>query len=312
MVKKTLREDELDDGIICIDDTVEEKQYTDENEVICYHFDHTKGRSIKGVNMLSFLYLGKGLTIPIAFEIIKKPHIADKEIVDKQGNKKIIKTRKSDKTKHTMVQENINQIVQNQVKFKYVVMDIWFGCNETLELIKKYKKCFVVPLKTNRQIALSKRDQSSGNWVKLEGIEFKTDQPIEIWLNGLSFPVLLVKKIFTNEDGSIGIMYLITNDYSLKSTDEIYSVYQKRWKIEEFFKSLKSNLAFAKAPTKNTFTQINHFFCSIYTYFKTEILLKSTNFKNHFQMKSHLLLKALKSTMGELEDLRARGVGCER
>jgi len=38
---------------LIIDDTIEEKPYTDENEIICWHFSHAKGRCIKGVNLLS-------------------------------------------------------------------------------------------------------------------------------------------------------------------------------------------------------------------------------------------------------------------
>jgi len=32
---------------------VEEKEYTDENNIIAWHFDHSKGRSLKGINILS-------------------------------------------------------------------------------------------------------------------------------------------------------------------------------------------------------------------------------------------------------------------
>ncbi len=59
LAKKTIREDEFEEGILTIDDTVEEKKYTDENEVNCYHFDHNLGRSVKGVNMINFVYLGQ-------------------------------------------------------------------------------------------------------------------------------------------------------------------------------------------------------------------------------------------------------------
>jgi IS4 transposase len=309
LVKETVRKDEFEEGVLVIDDTVEEKQYTDENEVNCWHFDHTLGRSVKGVNMLNFLYLGQEMVIPITLEIIKKPEI----FIDKDGKQK----RKSKVTKNQLVQENINQIVKNKVKFKYVVMDTWFACNETLELIHKHKKIFVVPLKSNRNIALSISEKIKGGWIKLDNEELNqqlsnTQTTIEIWLEGLSFPVFLTKQVFTNQDGSIAEMFLITNDKTLNSqANEIHKIYHRRWKVEEFYKSLKSNLAFSKAPTKNTFTQISHFFCSVYAYFQTEILLKTTKFKNHFELKSSLYFKALKSAMIELEVLKAR-VGCER
>jgi hypothetical protein len=304
LVKPTIREDETDQGIICLDDTVEEKPYTDENDVICWHFDHCSSRRVKGINMINFLYLGQKLVTPIAFEVIKKTEI----FTDKEGKQK----RRSKLTKNEIVRNNINQIILNNVKFKYFVMDSWFACNETLDLIHKHKKYYVVSIKTNRKIALSKTDKLKGKWSKLENLNIEADKTVEIWLEGLHHSVLLTKKVFTNQDGTTGEMYLITNDLELTNqSDKILTIYQKRWKIEEFYKSLKSNLGFSKAPTKNVFTQINHCFCAIYTYFQTEILTKSTNIKNHFQLKSQLYFKALQASMQELEVLRSQ-VGCER
>jgi hypothetical protein len=49
---------ELEDegsGVLIIDDTIEEKPYTDESELICWHYDHSKGRNVKGINLLSTL-----------------------------------------------------------------------------------------------------------------------------------------------------------------------------------------------------------------------------------------------------------------
>lgn len=59
LAKKTIREDEFEEGILTIDDTVEEKKYTDENEVNCYHFDRNLGRSVNDVLV--------GLHSPIQF-----------------------------------------------------------------------------------------------------------------------------------------------------------------------------------------------------------------------------------------------------
>ena len=45
------------------------------------------------------------------------------------------------------------------------------------------------------------------------------------WLKDLSFPVALIKKVFKNENGSIGTLYLITN-YLDNDTDRVYEIYQ--------------------------------------------------------------------------------------
>jgi DDE superfamily endonuclease len=328
LVKPAIRNDETEDGVVIIDDTVEEKQYSGENDVICWHFDHCFGRNVKGINLLNFVYVGNKLVTPIAFEVIKKTEMFEStvEILDKDkqptGKFKTVQKRRSTKTKNELAQNHIKGIIKNKVKFKYFLMDIWFACNETLELINSNHKSYVVPLKSNRKLTTSLKDKKLGKWIKLDNTQLNQEledsqRPIEIWLEGLDHSILLMKKVFTNKDGSIGTMYLVTNDKTLQNQDksEIYKIYQKRWKIEEFHKSIKSNLNFATSPTKTVTTQINHFFCSIYSYFKLELLTKTTTLKNtiknHFQLKAKLYLSALKSSNQELARLKQL-VSCDR
>jgi hypothetical protein len=63
---------ETDDGVLCLDDTIEEKPYTDENEIITWHFDHTFGRNVKGVNIVNLIYANDQATIPLGMAIVKK------------------------------------------------------------------------------------------------------------------------------------------------------------------------------------------------------------------------------------------------
>ena len=56
LVKPIVREYEEEHACISFDDTIQEKAYTDENDIIAWHFDHSKGRSMKGVNILNCLY----------------------------------------------------------------------------------------------------------------------------------------------------------------------------------------------------------------------------------------------------------------
>ncbi|MCD2450902.1 hypothetical protein GO003_010910 [Methylicorpusculum oleiharenae] len=54
-VKPTVRQIERDDGCLIFNDTVQKKTFTDENEMMCSHYDHCKGRSVKGINLLNEL-----------------------------------------------------------------------------------------------------------------------------------------------------------------------------------------------------------------------------------------------------------------
>jgi hypothetical protein len=60
-------------GCLIFDDTVQEKAWTDGNEIICWHFDHCKGRSVKGINLLNALHHSGDVSIPVAFEVVAKP-----------------------------------------------------------------------------------------------------------------------------------------------------------------------------------------------------------------------------------------------
>ena len=158
-VKSTVRKIEREDGVLIFDDTIQEKAWTDENEIMCWHFDHCKGRSVKGINLLNALYHSGEASIPVAFEVVKKP-IQYCDVVTRQVK------RVSEITKNEQMREMIGTCVVNQLKFRYVLMDSWFAAKENFEYIVKKKKHFIAALKDNRLFALSAKD-------KKEGVELK-------------------------------------------------------------------------------------------------------------------------------------------
>jgi len=105
------------------------------------------------------------------------------------------------------------QIQANQVLYKYVLADAWFSCESTLKFIKlKMKRDFVMAIKSNRNIALSEKDKNKKKFVHMEDLDWQEHDQYKIWLEGVPFAMLLAKQVFTNKDGSTGILYLITSD----------------------------------------------------------------------------------------------------
>ena len=92
-----------------------------------------------------------------------------------------------------------------------------------------------------------------------------------------------------------------TSDLNL-DYPSLTTIYQKRWKVEEFFRSIKNNAAFAKAPTKTIKTQQAHFTASMIAFIKLE-RLKLRNSKNHYAMKSEIWLEATKAAWKQLDKL---------
>ncbi len=83
----------------------------------------------------------------------------------------------------------------------------------------------------------------------------------------MAFPLLLAKQVFINEDGTTGTLYLVTSDLTL-TYDRMTSLYQKRFRVEGYHKSLKQNASLEKSPTRTETTQQNHFFASVCAYVK--------------------------------------------
>ena len=81
--------------------------------------------------------------------------------------------------------------------------------------------------------------------------------------------------------------------------ERLSTIYQRRWKVEEYHKSLKSNASLEKSPTKTVRTQSNHVFSSIYAFVKLERLKLATKM-NHFAICSSVYLKAIRASYEEL------------
>lgn len=304
-VKPIVRANQSPEACLIFDDVIVEKAYTDENDLICWHWDHSKRRSVKGINVLNAFYHthkdvgAEFLRVPVDFQTITKPI----RFCDMKTKKE---KRKSVETKNEIMRQMITQAIANGLIFKYVLADSWFASAENMTFIHKKKKLFIFDMKANRQTAVTEKDRDQGHWTRVDELEIKDNKPVKVWLKDLSFAVLLTKQIFTNKDGSTGVRFLVTNDFSL--TDEQFrTIYKKRWSVEEYHKSLKQNASIAKSPTRTVKTQSNHLYAAIMAYIKLEEL-KFINKMNHFAMKTKIYNQALKAAFKELAILRKSGV----
>lgn len=301
LIKPLIRQIESEEGVLCIDDTIEHKPYTDGNEIVCWHFDHVSGKSVKGINLLTLFYDGLEIALPLRYELVVKDEIYTDE---RDGKQK----RRSKKTKNELFCEMLHVIAfTNRVQYGSVVGDSWFASSSTMDYIHaKLKKRFIFAMKSNRLVSFSKEAKSRGEFLTISQLDTGADRSIPVWMKGIDYPLILCIQHFTNDDGSIGVLYLVSNDTAL-DFDSMTGLYKKRWKIEEYHKSLKSNTGLEKSPTKTATTQSNHIFASIYAYVKLELLKEKTAL-NHFALKSKIYIKALKAAMVELVSLR-RQVG---
>ncbi|MXX12322.1 MAG: transposase [Gemmatimonadetes bacterium] len=296
-VKGMIREIEQDDGVLIFDDTIQEKPYTDENDLICWHYDHSQNRTVKGINLLNCVYHAGAVSLPVTYELITKPILYTD-----------VKTRRVKRmslvTKNDLMRDMVSVCKRNRIKYRYVLADSWFSAKENLQFIRNsMNKHFVIALKSNRTVALSYEDKRQGRFARIDAQNLAQHNPVQAYIKGLDFPVLLYRQVFTNKDGSTGEMFIACSDLTCDG-ETIETIYQKRWKVETFHKTLKSNAALSKSPTRRVRTQSNHCFMAIYAAARLEGL-RVKHHLNHFALRSKLYLRAIRYAFDELQNLKA-------
>jgi hypothetical protein len=289
-IKGTVREYENAEACLVIDDTVIEKPYMDENEIVCWHYDHKSGGTVKGINLVSAFYIAKKgdkeLRIPINYRIVAKTEwYTDPKTQEEK--------RRSAETKNEMMREMIRTQIRNQVQFRYILADSWFSSGENMKFIEKRRKTFIFELKENRQGTRSEEGRNAGQFERIDQIKMPREKPVKVWLKDLQFPVVLYKQVFKNKDGTQGERYLVSNDLEL-TDDQFRTLYKKRWGVEEYHKSLKQNVSIGDSPAHMERTQSNHIFAAIIGFVKLE-MLKISKQVNHFAIKTMIYMASLKT-----------------
>ncbi len=113
---------------------------------------------MKGMNLISALYQVGEASVPVAFELVKKTEWVFNEKKEKWQ-------RKSPTTNNEHYRQMLSACVKNRVGFRYVLNDVWYASSENMRHVKEeLKKEFIMPLKSNRKVALSLEEKKSGNY----------------------------------------------------------------------------------------------------------------------------------------------------
>ena len=230
---------------LILDDTVEAKSIHEPKiPLIRFHYDHCQQKALKGINQITALYTGQVHSLPVAYELIEK----DQLIIDqKTGKTKWV----SAVSKQERFRRLIHQCLANRLIFNYILADSWFSSAENFSYIAGLEQQFIMPLKSNRKVALSKADQQQGLYRPIESLAIEAHQCLAVWVAGVDFPLLLTKQVFKDGDTERGMLYLVTNDLTA-DTVSIQTQYARRWKVERIFtnRSSQTQVTPARLPTR--------------------------------------------------------------
>lgn len=312
-IKKLVRQVEHEEGVISVDDFICHKPHSAENELIAYHYDHTSGSTQRGINIVSFTYVNRiiepKVKLPVAFEIIRKDREETKTVKDKKTGKFIQKTsRKASIGKNELFRTRLKILThQNNIKYRYVAFDTWYSSAENMKfIVNDLKKHFVCAIKDNRSItfdlAIEDKPKKEQQWLAVSEANIEPNRPYKIRLKNIPFTLILVKKVFHNLNGTIGVQYLVISDTELNA-EQSSTIYKDRWSSEDVHRSLKQNVALEKMPAKMDRSQANHIFAAMIAQVKLEAMKMATK-TNHYTLKRNILMDALKQAWIHIQKLK--------
>lgn len=274
-VKDVINFDEF--GYILFDDTVLDKRFSNQIELVRRQYSGNAKTVIKGIGIVNCIYVNINTG---QFWII------DYRIYDKDGD---------GKSKLDHLEEMLNNLVYHkQIPFRTVLMDSWYATRKTILLIEKLEKIYYCPLKKNRLV-----DDSNGE-KKYQNIEnlIWTDQELKegkiIKIN--KFPKNHKVRLFRVPISTKRTDFVITNEQTQLSTDAVRNECSIRWKIEEFHREEKQLTGIESCQCRKARIQRNHINCAICVWIKLKQVAYVTG-KTIYEVKHSLLSNYLKKEL---------------
>ena len=117
IVKPLVWQVQNENAVLVIDDSVAHKPHTDPIELIGWHYDHTTGTSVKGIDFLATLYCTAEVSLPVAFALVEK----DEEFTEKKTGQ--VK-RRATVSKNAHYRTMLKVCIKNSLPFRYVLNDV--------------------------------------------------------------------------------------------------------------------------------------------------------------------------------------------
>jgi hypothetical protein len=258
-----------ENAYIIFDDSVLDKRYSEEIEMVRRQYSGNEHGVIKGIGLVSCIYVN--------------PKVQTFWVIDYR----IFNPDVDGKTKIDHVKDMLQNLVYQKIMpFDTVLMDTWYAVHNLMLYIDSLDKVYYCPLKNNRLV-----DDTFGKdkYKHVELLEWSKEE-LEcgkiIKIKG--FPANKKVKLFRVTVSTNRTDYVATNDLSQSSTDVVQEVYKIRWKIEEFHREIKQLTGIESCQCRLARLQRNHIACAMLVWVRLKSLAYQSG-QTIYQIKHNLL-----------------------
>ena len=266
-VKEVVEPDE--NGYIIFDDSVLDKRYSEEIEIVRRQYSGNEHGVLKGIGVVSCVYVNATLQ---RFWVI---------------DYRIFNPDVDGKTKIDHVKDMLQSFVYHKLlPFDTVLMDTWYAVQSLMQYIDSIDKIYYCPLKNNRLVDDTFGQEKYKRIELLDWSQEELDCGKIIKIKG--FPANKKVKLFRVTVSTNRTDYIATNDLSQSSTDVVQEVCKIRWKIEEFHREIKQLTGIESCQCRKARLQRNHIACAMLVWVRLKNLAYTTG-QTIYQIKHNLL-----------------------
>ena len=232
---------EKETGYLIVDDSVLDKRFSRNNELVGRHWSGNEHHLICGIDLVNFLWTKGKECIPCDYRIYQSE-------------------KKKEKTKNEHFRDMLKTAKSRGFKPLYVLADCWYGSVENMKYIQKQGWKYIMGAKENRQVSITKNI-----YVSISNLDWSKTLIQKVWLK--EFGYVMAAKIVIKEDD---IRYVVTNDLSLTDFETLKNHNDHRWNIETFYRGIKQTTGIEKCYSIVERSQRNHIFTSFISFVKLE------------------------------------------
>jgi hypothetical protein len=264
-------------GFLVFDDTVIDKNFSRNIELVRNQYSGNVHKVIKGVGVVTCVYINPQ---------IDQFWIIDYRIYDPDGD---------GKTKLDHVQDMLlNCVYQKQLPFWSVLMDSWYATKEIMLRIERLDKIYYCPLKDNRQVDDSGGTKPYQRVDSLEWTEAEKQHGKIIKVKG--FPGDHKVKLFRVVLSTQRTDYIVTNEMAQDNVEVVQGVCGFRWKVEQFHRETKQLTGIEGCQCRKARIVRNHVGCAILVWIRLKQVAQQSQC-TIYQVKNGLLSDYLRQQL---------------
>ena len=252
-------------GRVLFDDTVLDKSVARSIEGVVKHYSSNAHHVVNGLGVVTCVYYNPDNA---------RFYILDYRVYDKA---------RDGKSKLDHVSDMLAQIHWREIPFSHVPMDSWYATVGLMNQIMDYDKYFVCAVKSNRLFSpdAENDDRQESKKEAYESVQDlpwgSTAQTAGYHGNLKDLPAHRLVQLFGIVVSTDKAEYIVTNDVTLQTTDDIRKESAIRWKSEEFHREMKQLTGIEKCQARKNRSQRNHIAVSMLAWIQLKTRAWATN-----------------------------------